>query len=272
MTPFQHLHRSLFCGLGDWMSIFTIYCDDSGTDKHSRVASVAGYLGKVSQWEKFQKEWRKALREFGVRQMHRAELESFKGEFKQWNGTLRTKFLQRVQPIIREHMTVPIGSAVIKDDFHNVIPRHIQEQFGGVYGWCAHDCLVAVSHWYGNRGYRNRIQWVFEAGTIGHGQVDAMFRELNGNQKTRDKFYIKGWSFQDKSVVPLQAADVLAYEVFKQVTNQIVDKGEKHDVRFSMKNLIHATDDRYLKYWGKQRLIEWREEWNRRLTNAYKLG
>lgn len=75
------------------MSMFTIYCDDSGTDQESRVAAVAGYIGKVAQWEAFQKEWRKALGEFGIKQMHRAELESFKGEFKEWNGTRRTKFL-----------------------------------------------------------------------------------------------------------------------------------------------------------------------------------
>lgn len=246
------------------MSMFAIYCDDSGTDEGNRVASVAGFLGKVARWEAFQKQWGRALKEFGIKTMHRADLESFVGEYKGWNGAHRTRFLQRVQPIIREHMTVPIGSAVIKEDFRKIIPKHIQEQFEGVYGWCAHDCLVAVSHWYSHRGYRKPIQWVFEAGTIGHGQVDAMFRELNSNPKTRGQYYIKGWSFQDKSIIPLQAADVLAYEVFKQVTNQIVDKGENYGVRFSMKNLIHATDDRYLKYWGKQRLLEWFEEWDRR--------
>lgn len=196
--------------------------------------------------------------------MHRADLESFHGEYEGWNGARRTKFLQRVQPIIREHMTVPIGSAVIKKDFYEIIPEQIQKQFGGVYGWCAHDCLVAVSHWYADKGFRNPIEWVFEAGTTGHGQVHAMFTELSENPQTRDQYYIKGWAFQDKSIKPLQAADVLAYEVFKQVTNQIVDKGIKHEVRFSMKHLIHATDDRYLKYWGKERLFKWLEEFKRR--------
>ena len=61
-------------------------------------------------------EWRKALGEFGVKQMHLAELETFKGEFKEWNDTRRTKFLQRIQPIIRDHIKAPIGSAVIKED------------------------------------------------------------------------------------------------------------------------------------------------------------
>jgi hypothetical protein len=72
--------------------------------------------------------------------------------------------------------------------------------------------------------------------------------------------------------VPLQVADVLAYEVFKQVNNQILDKGKNYDVRFSMKHLARATDDRYLKYWGTERLLEWIREWNLRHLWLVKWG
>jgi hypothetical protein len=62
--------------------------------------------------------------------------------------------------------------------------------------------------------------------------------------------------------VPLQAADVLAYEVFKQVENQIVDQGKKpdgskRDVRISIKELMRPEDEHYLKYWDMARLREW---------------
>lgn len=63
--------------------------------------------------------------------------------------------------------------------------------FGGVYGWCAHDCLVATRRWYDAQGYRNPVQWIFEAGTIGYGQVHAMFDHLYKNQKMRDDYHIK---------------------------------------------------------------------------------
>ena len=269
MTPFSHLRRSLFCGRSDLMSMFAIYCDDSGTDDESRVAAVAGYVGKVAKWEAFQKEWLKALRDFGIDTMHRVDLEGFKGEFETWNNPLRIKFLQRIQPIIRDHTRYPIGSAVIKADFEKIIPESVTAKFGGVYGWCTHDCLVAMHVWYDAQGYRNPVDWIFEAGTVGHGQVDALFQHLYDNPKTRAEYHIKGWSFQGKSLVPLQAADVLAYEVFKQVTNQILDKGKDdkgkdRNVRFSMKELVHANDERYLQYWGKRRLLEWLDEWNSR--------
>jgi hypothetical protein len=243
--------------------MFTVYCDDSGTDKKNRVATVAGYIGKVGRWEDFNKEWQKALNDFHVYQMHRSDLENFGGKFKAWNPTRRTKFLQRVQPIIRDHITFPIGCAVIKEDYERIIPPDVKKQFSGVYGWCARDCLAAMTNWYQRKGYRNAVRWVFEAGTTGHGQVDAMFDELYRNPITRQKYFIKGWSFEDKSTLPLQSADVLAYEVFKQVENQILDRG-KRPVRLSLKHLVHENDDRYLQYWGERRLLDWLDLWTTR--------
>jgi hypothetical protein len=52
--PSLILRRRFFSGSSELMSMFTIYCDDIGTDQESRVAAVAGYIGKVAQWEAFQ--------------------------------------------------------------------------------------------------------------------------------------------------------------------------------------------------------------------------
>ena len=265
---FTHLSRSLFIEQDDLMSMLTIYCDDSGTDDHNRVAVVAGWIGQVRKWEQFTKVWKTALKDFGVNQMHRSKLEAFKGEFertKGWNEKKRAEFLQRVHPIIRTYAKVPIGSAVIKKDFEAVMPDEVKKMVGGVYGWCAQECIVAVGMWCEHTNHRHPVRWVLEAGTTGHGQLEKGFEAIYDNSSMRDKCHLKGWSFEDKSVRPLQAADVLAYEVFKQVDNQIVDKGTKHPIRISMRHLMHATTDgRYLKYWNRERLLEWLEMWNAR--------
>jgi len=263
MTPydaFEHLRRSLFLRKSDLMAMLTIYCDDSGTDEKNRSAVVAGYVSNLAQWELFAKEWNKALKDFGVKQMHRADLENFKGEFtedREWNPTRRTVFLQRLQPIIRHRMKFPVGTAVIRKDYEEVIPEAVRNKFGGVYGWCAHTLLVKLFIWCTrpSRLHAEPIQWVFEAGTIGQGQVDQMFRELSHVESTN--WRIKGWSFQGKDVVPLQAADVLAYELFKLVENQILDGSKKHDVRQSMRHLMGADEGKYLDYWHRERLQDW---------------
>jgi hypothetical protein len=46
------------------MGMFTVYCDDSGKDKKSRGAAVAGLISNVGQRELFNLEWARWLKEF----------------------------------------------------------------------------------------------------------------------------------------------------------------------------------------------------------------
>ena len=84
-SPFAHLRRSL-CLLGtDLVASFSIYLDDSGTDRNSRVAVVAGYMSTVAQWEIFEKEWLTVLNDVGIQAVRMADLENLRGEFRQWD-------------------------------------------------------------------------------------------------------------------------------------------------------------------------------------------
>jgi hypothetical protein len=78
------------------------YFDDSGTDANNSVVVVAGYVGSVSQWQKFNEEWGALLSEFGVAKMRRADLESFYGDFVGWTPDMRKTFLGRLQPVIKD--------------------------------------------------------------------------------------------------------------------------------------------------------------------------
>ncbi len=269
---FQHLCGSLFLKAGSNVSMLTAYCDESGTDEKNRVAVVAGYIGQVSEWREFEKQWVPVLkkRPYRVSMMHRADLETWHGEFtedKGWDPNRRKSFLRELHPIIKSRTKVALGTAVIKKDWAEVMPSWLRRFFGGVYGWCAHECLVASRVWCErpNRGYRHPIEWIFEKGAVGQGQVAAMFTELEAHPIYSKEYRIGPWSFACKNVVPLQAADTLAYEIFKQVENQIVDGGER-PVRFSTKDLIRPQDAPYLKYWDKARLGEWLSENMRRGT------
>lgn len=246
------------------MSLLTVYCDESGTDARNRVACVAGYIGQVVQWARFKRDWEKVLHKapYGVELMHRADLETWHGEFTEergWNPNRRKAFLRELHPIIKSRTKVAIGSAVIKKDWEEVMPYWLKRGMGGVYGWCAHECVVAARVWCARpiRNYRHPINWVFEKGAEGQSQVALMFTELDRDPLLSKEYRIGNWSFACKDVVPLQAADTLAYEIFKQVENQVVDRGAKRNVRFSVKDLIRPQDLPYLKYWDRARLKEW---------------
>src|SRR5271163_4717404 len=122
------------------MSMLAFYGDESGTTEGSRVAVVAGYLGQVSEWRRFIREWCKVLRKYDVRFMHRSDLETWHGQFTEargWDPPRRKAFLQQLQPIIKSCTKVAVGIAVIKDDWEETMPDYLKRFFGGVYGWCA---------------------------------------------------------------------------------------------------------------------------------------
>jgi hypothetical protein len=245
------------------VSLLTIYCDESGTDAANRVAVVGGYIGQTNEWRLFEQDWTPILRKrpYRVKLMHRADLESWHGEFTEergWNLDRRKALLQELHPIIKSRTITALGTAVIKQDFEEVMPDWLKQFFGGVYGWCAHECVVSARMWCmrPNRDYRRPINWVFECGAEGFGRVQAMFDELRQNPELGPAYRIGSLAFSGKDVVPLQAADTLAYEIFKQAENQIVDGG-KRNVRFSIKDLLRSQDIPYLKYWDRARLREW---------------
>jgi len=71
-------------------------------------------------------------------------------------------------------------------------------------------------------------------------------------------YRIAGWTFTDKkSVLPLQAADALAYEAAKEMENGVVD-GRKRPIRKSAQDLVRPRDD--LQYWNYERIVRSRDK------------
>ncbi|MBI4529606.1 MAG: hypothetical protein HY695_37890 [Deltaproteobacteria bacterium] len=204
---------------------------------------------------------------YKISKVHRAELEGFKGEFSEergWNPDRRQKFLQRVHSIIKSCTYIGVGFAVTKADFEQIIPPDVVKEIGGVYGWCAHNCLIQIEKWSDAHNQQDPIQYIFEAGTHGAGQVGKMLGKLYADPAYRQMLRIKGWSFQGKDLLPLQAADVVAYECYKHCENQILDKG-KRPIRKSAEDLFRLHDTDYFWFSGKEHLQLWLDERNRGL-------
>jgi hypothetical protein len=256
---FDHLRRSLFLKRDDLVLMLTAYFDDSGTSPSNQVAVVAGYLGSVAQWERFNTRWAVLLRKYHVKALHRADLESFQKEFYGWTPERKTEFLKKAHAIIRACTYTAIGANLIKADLAEILGDSA-EKIGGAYGWCAHTCLVAISQWCDAKRYNQPIQFVFEAGTEGQGQIDRMFRFLSRNDYFRRLCRVGGWSFQNKSVMPLQAADTAAYEFYKLIHGHVIERGIR-GVRKSARDLFRQQELQYLRDWDRPNLERWAKEW-----------
>lgn len=238
------------------------FFDDSGTSPSNRVAVVAGYIANTYHWERFNAQWKVLLCDYGVKLLRRSDLEWSKGQYVGWNDNLKREFLQRAHGIIKRYTDMGIATSVIKDDFERIIPKGIKTTLGGAYGWCVRDCLMKVEQWCDKKKYKGRVFYVFEAGTRGQGQIDIAMRLFYRNPEYRRRFRLQGWTFYDKSMIPLQAADLLAYEVFKTSEERYIKKS-KRDFRPSAAHLFKNADLHLISCWEEPHIKKWLLVWTK---------
>jgi hypothetical protein len=260
---FEHLRLSLFAGQDDVFCMLTAYFDDSGTSPTDPVVVVAGYLATVEMWARFNRRWSALLSQYEITGLRRADLENLSGEFKGWDPSRRTEFIKKAHAIIRQCTYSGFGVAIPKSDFEAVCPESHPYRTYGLFGWCAFGCVRSINLWCDEKNVTEPIQYVFEAGTTGQGQFDQIMGDLYRDPAIRKDDRIGGWSFQGKSVLPLQAADVVAYEYFKYMRNQFVDKGTR-PIRLSARDLFRQPEIQFFRHYDAKFLESLFQSWDLR--------
>jgi hypothetical protein len=252
---FGQMVGALFLRSDDAISVLAAYFDDSGTHAASSVVVVAGFVSTVTEWIGFNHEWEQMRIVLRAPPIHMVDLESLEKDFSRkrgWNKGRKERLLQEACAIIRRQTIVPIGHAVIRADWESTFPKQLRQVSGGPVGWCASECVQEIYRWKRLNKIVGGTQFVFERGTKGIGYVEGMFRD-----RESAKFYaMDGFSLQGKELSALQAADMLAYEVYRQVENQIVEHGQR-PLRAPLGLLIGARTPRHVTFWNKERLAKW---------------
>jgi hypothetical protein len=286
---FNHVCQSLGLAGDRLVPVFTAYFDESGTHGGSPAVVVGGYIGVVKKWKEFGEVWdAQIIKREGISVLHRTDLENFEGEFAGWRRDRQIKVIRRAHKIIKKYTQIGAGisQAVVPADFENVIPDAVKRAYGGPYGWAAFQCMIHISKWADDRGYREPIHWVFEAGARGRHQVDRMFSlfahppvGVRPSLLLQQKFRLAGWTFSPKECVcQLQAADFYSYESYKEIDNSDFAAGvRKRNVRKSALDLFRDkqdhrfySDKHHLKLWvdAAPEIIKTFEERERMLRAA----
>ena len=242
------------------MGDFTFYGDESyGV---ADAYAVAGYVASVEQWEKFIGQWKAFREEEGFTVLHKRLLEHNRKEFewpilsKEEKAEKKRRINTRACNLILNYVGAGAGLAVQKSTWRSVAAESKwAEAFGksfyaaGVFG-----CLNLVSKWFEDRRKIGMIRYVFEEGAEGRDEAEKMLRRLKKDPIARDKFRIAGYSFESKEkpgFIPLQSADFLAYEGYRQIDNQVVNSvkldktGRPFNMRGAMRCLMRMDDPTY---------------------------
>jgi len=233
-----------------------VYFDESGTHESSPVICVAGYLFATEQAKHLNREWGETLEEFGVSAFHATDCGNGRGQFKHLLPERRIELTKRIIGIIKRRMEVGFAVTLSESDFNQVTPP--TWVMGGPYMICAMYAIAGVSGWADKNSYAGDISYFFEEGDKHEAATSAAIDELCTHPIGKSGFRYRSHAFLPKlGNGPLQAADLLAYEWFREII-RLNDPNNRRPSRKSFDGLLEhpgyyaahfdASDlDRFLK-------------------------
>ncbi len=191
------------------------YFDESGTHQGSPTVCVAGYISTPEQWEVFGDEWKCALDEWGLDGFHMTDFVGRVGPYSSWSDQDRRWRLARLITIINRHTIGSVGIAVPKESFDQIFPKATKRFIGGAYGLAASCCFLDCAKLIEGDFPSARIAYVFEIGAPLSGEVHKVFNWNYKDPAQRAALKLLSIKFEGKEFAPLQAADILAYELYR---------------------------------------------------------
>jgi hypothetical protein len=223
--------------------------DKQGTSsppsKASRSISVACYIASIESWDHFECDWKRLRDLENIQFYHRTDQESFRKQFKSWTKAQQIASYQAQHAIIKHWTFAGFGCSLVKQEYDAIFKGAARLTMGDAYCFCIRFLLNMVYEWALRTGHDDEpVNYVFESGAMGWGQVDGIFRQMLNDEELAGLYRIAGYSAAKKSeVVPLQSADALAFECWKNAENRIVD-GPRRNLRKSFLDLFRRNVDR----------------------------
>lgn len=205
------------------MASLVAYFDESGTHRQSKVVVVAGFVAPESNWEAFASLWEKLLAEYGLDSFHMNAFENRFGKFKKMTEEKRQEIHRRLLFAINSSLLQGVAIAVSRSAYDDVYTVRGQgpkarKLIQSPYSFCALACVTRAIMWSQQQGNTKPIATIFEHGA-GPGEIINAHRALRG----RLPLWRDGWgalTFETRDMhLPLQAADILAYNSYKEAVN-----------------------------------------------------
>jgi len=236
------------------MAALTVYFDDSGTHPGTPSVTVAGWIAHVAQWKRFSRQWNKARKEYGFNAFHMSEFlaNNPKSEYadkKKWDEKAQRRLIKVLREITNSRVAKGFAMSVARRDYDELISnspnRNSLIGLTGAYHYTyAVRCAIGfIEGWRIEQGISEPIEYIFDRMAKGKSknEIDSVFSAAENEADSLHRYGIyKGChSFRDKEeLLPLQAADLLAYSVFQRDHYRLTGKEMNAITRESFKYFI----------------------------------
>ncbi len=204
--------------------------DETGTDKKpkTRISAVAGLIGGEKNWKKFDREWRKVLEALDVPYFHAVECEHGKGEFYGLDVARRGRIVDRLVGVILDSPLQPCAYGVVVPHFNEMsldFRTHFTNGHPDIpYYLCLYHTFVSESHAADDLPQSEQVYFLFEKQDEFEADARAAFDEFKKGPHWPNHYRLGECQFiskeEDYKYPGLQAADLLAYEMYRHLDNR----------------------------------------------------
>lgn len=203
----------------------TCYLDESGIDRHNPQAVVAGIVLRRESFCLFDADWDDILSTFNVASpLHMKEFGKH-GRHGHLDYPTRDKLFKALAYVINRYKIYSVAISLSHEQYNNLLSDKSKKEvslYGLCFMFCAHQCfaMAQFNHYYGNMAF------LMEEGNQ---FAEDVRRAHAGMMKMRREgaIYISNGSLtlEPKELSPLQAADIIAWGVRRNVSNVPIIKG-----------------------------------------------
>lgn len=204
---------------GVLVTLVELYIDESASEVNEPlVLTCAGYAFKSDHARKFTRDARKDLDRLGLSHFHQTDCANGEGEYKGWPVEKRLLAQKLLRENIKRRTFRGVATSINVRDYISIVGsgRFIPTP----YAYALTGCLNAMRRWIEQNGYKGRVAYFFEDGHAHRADAESFISNVILKDDESKQFYRSvGAGFYDKrSVLPLQAADMLAWFAAQEFT------------------------------------------------------
>jgi len=201
------------------MTLLYAYLDESGIHDPSPIVAVAGFAMTKPDWTSFEVEWLEELNRFRcdgypISAFHSLECEHGQGEFTGIAREIREWFPPRLAKIIAKYRPLSIWSAVARDDWEAVADSTLRSTYPHPFYFCFEHCAMEMASWSARYTAGSGIAVVYSEQDEFKDTIQTIWRAYKQAQSVAPEV-TSFTTTSYRNCVPLQAADLLAFECFR---------------------------------------------------------
>lgn len=229
------------------MKRLAAYFDASGTHATSQVVVVAGYVATYERWRTFQSKWKNILAKEGLEFFHMTDFENRKGPYKDWSQKQRLHVIKKLIDAIKQRTLFGVAVMTANDEYQaNKYKFPFLDSYSA-FTFSISQVLHSIANWAERNRYSGEIDYFLEQGDGYKRELDGFKRSIEEEQWRKDRLrYGMLGTLDKRDNYPLQAADILAYENYKEALNYSLPKHAVRPRRKSGIRLLHGVE-----YYGR---------------------